>query len=326
MIKMIAATPYNTRESLGWVIRNLTGFSRRNAGVVDRLKSPHVFNENVACRYSVTAVGDILPMLKNRLAMDARLVEFISGSDCIIGNFEGTITEKKSASWPIAFDQRHDASIAEDLAGMFRPDRTYLSVSNNHTGDFREEEFLKSVGILESAGFNVFGWNDRPFADINDDIRVIVGTMWSNRPFAGALKIDKAKDYLKQGACNIFCPHMGYELELYPRPEMAALAKNMAGSFDAVIAGHPHCPQPVTAHYAGGVNRIIAYSLGDFCTGLGVKTMQYGLVIRMDIGPDAAGRWAVGKALWQYTKCVRSSSGHFTVKPVSGPANPFVGD
>jgi hypothetical protein len=317
MIKKIAATPYNTLESLGWLIRNLTGFSRSNAGVVNQLQSPYIFNENVTCRYRVTAIGDILPMLKNRLALDARLAEFVGDSDCVIGDFEGTITGKKSARWPIAFDQRHDASITEDLGRIFSPGRTYLSVSNNHTGDFEEEEFLRSVGILKSAGFRVFGWRDIPFADINDDLRVTAATMWSNRPFTGAIPVDKAKDHIRHGALNIFFPHMGYELELYPRPETAELAGSMAGSFDAVIASHPHCPQPVTRHHAGGVNRIIAYSLGDFCTGLGLQTMRYGLMIKMEIGQDFAGRRVVGKAEWQYTKCVQSSPGHFTVRPVS---------
>ena len=324
MIKNIAATPYNTRESLGWVIRNLTGFSGRNARLVNQLRSPYVFNERLTCRYKVIAIGDIMPMRKNRLVIDAQLQEFVGDSDYLIGNFEGTITEKKSALWPIAFDQRHDITITEVLAGIFQPGKTYLSVSNNHAGDFKEEEFSRSVGILKSAGFNVFGWNDRPYADINNDLRIVAGTMWSNRAFANILPIDKAKDHVKREAYNIFYPHMGYELELYPRPEMAALARNMADSFDAVIANHPHCPQPVTAYHTDGVNRIIAYSLGDFCCSLRLKTMQYGLVIKMEIGQDAHGRWAAGRVRWQYTECVPSSRGHFTVLPVPERANPFI--
>ena len=323
MMKYIAATPYNTRESLGWVMRNLTGFSGRNAGVVEQLTSPHLFNEQVACRYKIAVIGDILPMRKNRLAMDAQLEEFIGDSDYLIGNFEGTITEKRPSLWPIAFAQRHDIAIVEDLARIFPPDRTYLSVSNNHTGDFEEEEFSSSVGILKSAGFNVFGWDDRPYADINDDLRVAAGTMWSNRTFAGVLPIDRARDQIKRGAYNILFPHMGYELELYPRPEMAMLAKDMADSFDGVIANHPHCPQPVTAYQTDGGNRIIAYSLGDFCCSLRLKTMQYGLVIKMEIGQDPAGKWMIGRAWWKYTECALSSRGHFSIRPVSGRNNPF---
>jgi len=315
MIKKIAVTPYNTMESLGWVVRNLTGFSGRNAGVVEPLKSPHTFNEGLTCRYKVTVIGDILPMEKGRLAIDARLREFIGEGDYLIGNFEGTITEKKSPFWPVAFDQRHDAAIVEYLAGMFRPDKTYLSVSNNHTGDFDEEAFSGSVGILKSSGFNVFGWDERPYVEVNDDIRIVAGTMWSNRAFARALPIDGAKDHLKARAFNLLYPHMGYELELYPRPEIASRARSMADSFDGVIASHPHCPQPVTAYNTGGINKMIAYSLGDFCTGLGLKTMQYGLVIKLEIGQDPAGRWVVGSAHWKHTECVRSSPGTFIVRP-----------
>lgn len=324
MIKNIAVTPYNTRESLGWIMRNLTGFSGRNAGMVNQLISPHVFNERLTCRYRVTVIGDIMPMRKSRLAIDAQLKEFINDSDYLIGNFEGTITKKKSALWPIAFDQRHDSAITEDLSGIFQPGKTYLSVSNNHAGDFKEEEFSRSVGILKSSGFNVFGWRDSPSADINNDLRIVAGTMWSNRDFADILPVDRAKDHIKNSACNIFYPHMGYELELYPRPEIVTLAKSMADSFDAVIANHPHCPQPVTAYRTGSRNRIIAYSLGDFCCSLGLKTMKYGLVIRMEIGEDTLGKWAIGRAEWQHTECVLSSPGIFTVRRISGRANPFI--
>jgi len=324
MINKIAVTPYNTRESLGWVMRYITGFSRANSGLADQVKSPHVFNEQVKCQYKVAVIGDIAPMRKNRLAIDRELQEFISDSDYLIGDFEGIITKKKAALWPIAFDQRHDPDIIGDLAAMFEPGKTYFSVSNNHMGDFKEEEFSRSVSTLKSAGFNVFGWREKPYADINNDLRVVAGTMWSNRVFSDRVPVDAAKGHIKTGAYNMLYAHMGYELELYPRPEIAAFARDMADSFDGVIAGHPHCPQPVTTYHSGGLNRIIAYSLGDFCFRLKIKKMQYGLTVKMEIGKDAAGRWAVGKAQWLYTKCALSSAGHFTVKPLSGKDNLFI--
>lgn len=323
MIRKIAATPYDDRESLGWIARNLFGLSGKNAGVVKQLKSPYVFNEQVERRYRVAVIGDIMPMHGSRLVLDARLKEFIGGSDCLIGNFEGTITEKKSAIWPIAFDQRHGPAITEDLAKIFPPDKTYLSVSNNHAGDFGEIEFFKSIGILKSAGFNVFGWSGAPFVDVNDGLRVVAGTMWSNRDFSRCLRIDRAKDHIRRAAFNLVYPHMGYELELYPRPEIAALAKDMADSFDAVIANHPHCPQPVTTHYVNGCNRIIAYSLGDFCCSLKLKTMQYGLMITMDMAQTAAGDWVTGMAKWQHTECVPSPDDNFRVRALAGNVDFF---
>ena len=322
-MKMIAVTPYSARESLGWVVRNLAGLSRRNAGAVEALSSPHVFNGNVTRRYTVAAIGDIMPMRGGRLGIDGRLKEFFGDCDFLIGNFEGTITAKRPAIWPIAFDQRHDAAITEDLAAIFRPGRTYLSVSNNHAGDFGEEEFLKSAGVLKSAGFNVFGWSDNPHTDINGDLRVAAGTMWSNRAFNAVAHVKEAGRYARPGAFNIYCPHMGYELELYPRPEIAALAGDIAGPFDAVIASHPHCPQPVTARGAGGPRKMVAYSLGDFCCSLRLKTMQYGLAVKLEIGRDSAGRWAAGRAEWLYTECVPSGRGHFTVRPLAQGANQF---
>lgn len=318
MIKSIAATPYDIRESIGWVVRNMAGLSGRNASVVERLESPYTFNERVKCRYRLAVIGDIMPMRGSRLEISPQLKEFIGESDFLIGDFEGTITKRRSALWPpISFDQRHDDAILEDLAEIFDPHKTYFSVSHNHTGDFGEEEFFRSVGVLKKAGFNVFGWRANPFADINNDLRIVAGTMWSNRAFADVQPVEKAKDHIRPGAFNILYPHMGYELELYPRPEIAAFAKKMADSFDAVIADHPHCPQPVTAYRTGDAGRIIAYSLGDFCCSLMMKIMQYGLVMKLEIGQSDSGKWLAGRAMWQYTECVPSSRGHFIVQKLN---------
>jgi hypothetical protein len=323
MIEKIAVTPYNARESLGWLARNITGLSDKNDGIVQGLMSPHIFNDHVRSRYKFAAIGDILPMRESRLEMDSGLKDFLADSDYLIGNFEGTITRKRSPIWPIAFDQRHDAAIVEDLAALFPPERTHLSVSNNHAGDFGEEEFIKSVGILESRGFRLFGWDDRPYADTGEHLRIISGTMWSNREFAHLLPIDGSENYIKLDAFNMLYPHIGYELELYPRPGIVEYIEGMADAFDAVICHHPHCPQPVTSHKANGKcqHKLIAYSLGDFCCSLRLRTMRYGLIVKADVGQSADGRWLVGSAEWVYTECIEVSHGRFLVRPVSDGAS-----
>jgi hypothetical protein len=316
MLKKIAATPYGARESIGWLVRNITGLSGRNKRSVAALSSPHVFNDGVKPKYRLAAIGDIARMTGHRLEIEASLGKFIGDSDYIIGDFEGTITGARRPRWPIAFDQRHDARIIEDVAKFLPPGRTFLSVANNHAGDFGRDEYFKSVDILVSRGYHVFGTRDKPFADVTGDLRLIAGTMWSNRDCDYVAQLEDAESHIRKGAFNLLYPHMGFELEHYPRPEIVRFAREAVTRFDAVVCHHPHCPQPVTAEKVGAENRLIAYSLGDFCFCVRPDIYRFGLVLKMEIGPSLSGRLVAGKAEWLRTECARTAHGQFTVRPV----------
>jgi hypothetical protein len=318
MIEKILATPYTGRESIKWLARYIANSPIKGSGVMPGASSPCVLNEGVTCRHRLAVIGDIMGMRGHRLVIQDALKEFIGDSDCLIGNFEGTITGKKPAIWPISFNERHDAAIAETLTGLFPAQKTCLCVSNNHAGDFGKEEFFGSIRTLESNGFNVFGWRDKPFTDINDSVRVVSGTMWSNHRFDHVAALETAEACAKQGAFSLLYPHMGYEFELSPRPEIMRLAKRFMPAFDAVIAHHPHLPQPVTLEKAGPGSRLLAYSLGNFCCGLRKKILRYGIVMKMEIGQDNAGKWLAGKAEWRPTECTLMPDGRFLVK-ISDP-------
>jgi poly-gamma-glutamate synthesis protein (capsule biosynthesis protein) len=318
MIEKIVATPYTDRESVRWLVRYMAGSPIKSAGIAPGASSPCVLNEGVTCRHRLAVIGDIMGMRGHRLVIQDALKEFTSDSDCLIGNLEGTITAKRAAIWPISFNERHDTAIAETLAGLFPARKTYLCVSNNHAGDFGKEEFSGSIRTLESKGFNVFGWRDKPYIDINDNMRVVSGTMWSNRKCDYLATLETAEDFAKQGAFSLLYPHMGYEFESSPRPEIVRVAKRAVSIFDAVIAHHPHWPQPVMSEKAGPGSRLLAYSLGDFCCGLRKRLWRYGIVMKMEIGQDHAGKWLAGKVEWRPTECVMMPDGRFLVK-ISDP-------
>ncbi|MGB2705636.1 MAG: CapA family protein [Candidatus Omnitrophota bacterium] len=306
------STPYNARESISWLVRNITGLSRKNAGIVKPIPNSHVFNAGLKPEYKVVFVGDIVPAPRGRVKFDRDLRQFASGSDCLIANFAGTITGPQTKAVP--FDQAHTPQIRDTLADFFPPEKTYISVANNHAGDFGKKVFLESVELLRSRGFGVFGWNECPYADINDDLRVVSGTMWSNRPCDYVCRLDGVERHARPGAFNFLYPHFGYELELYPRPEIVRLGRELVRKFDAVIASHPHCPQPVTAEPIEGINRILAYSLGDFCTGAKMKKYQYGTLLKVELGRNGAGKLLAGKVEWYPSRCTPMPGGDFVVK------------
>jgi len=307
------STPYNMRETISFLARNIIGPGRKNAGIVECIPCSHVFNEGLEAEYEVAFIGDIMPTFKRRVKFSSGVRDFVKGSDFLVGNFSGTITETRRKFSFLSLDQRHTPEIRDMVAEFFPPEKTYLSVCNNHTGDFGEKIFLNSVSMLESHGFNVFGWNKRPFVDINKDIRVGIGTMWSNRDCDYLCKLEDADAYIKPGAFNFLYPHIGYELEVNPRPEIVRLGRKLIRKFDAVIGDHSHWPQAVTQESLDGINKLLVYSLGDFCGGLPLKKYQHGIILKAQIGRDAKEKWLIGKVEWQITGFSPTSNGEVVV-------------
>jgi hypothetical protein len=124
---------------------------------------------------------------------------------------------------------------------------------------------------------------------------------------------------LNEDSFNILFPHWGYELELYPRIETVNHGNIMLNKFDAVIGHHSHCPQPISFSAIDNFNKLIAYSLGDFCFGSESKklrVMKYGIVINLEIGTDSDGKWIIGKVEWNFVKSKSLSKKKTIVKIV----------
>ncbi|NQT23340.1 MAG: CapA family protein [Candidatus Omnitrophica bacterium] len=310
---MSIATPYNLRESIGWVIRNITGPGRKNTRIVESIPCSYVLNEGVKPEHEATFVGDIMPTFRRHVKFGPDVMEFVRGSDFLVGNFSGTITNRQKGFLNLSLDQRHVPDIRDMLARFFPPEKTYLSVCNNHMGDFDNKTFLNSVSMLEAYGFKVFGWNKRPYADVNKNIRILIGTMWSNRDCDYVCKLEDAESHIKHDAFNFLYPHIGYELEANPRAEIIRLGKDLIRTFDAVIGDHSHWPQQVTSESVGGINKLLAYSLGDFCGGLQLKKYQYGIILKTQIGRDARKRQLVCKVEWRITKFSPTSNSEVVV-------------
>ncbi len=288
-------TPYNARETLGWLWRNLVGPSRRNPAGVGFLPDDVVLND-IAPRFRAAFIGDIMGLRGRRLLVAAELADFVRDCDALIGNFEGTVT---GAPRRAPFDQAHDDDILRALGDLFPPEKTWLSVANNHGGDFGPEAFVQSLATIRAAGFRVFGTADAPGVRVAPELFVSSATRWSNRPCPAISHWDAVNAAESRAdALRVFFPHWGYELECYPRPETVAAGRELLAKFDAVIGHHSHTPQPVTAIAEDGdaPARLLAYSLGDFCFfGARFAAYSYGIAVKIDIGRTAAGRWAVGR-------------------------------
>ena len=152
---------------------------------------------------------------------------------------------------------------------------------------------------------------------ITDRIRVVAASMWSNRPFPEMVSFESLDRYCESDFFNIAFPHWGYELELFPRPAIVQIGRQLLQRYDAIIGHHSHVPQPLTAFESGDTWKLTAFSLGDFCTGLRMKKYQFGIICRMDIGPGKDGLLQAGAVEWRYTKVSSSTSGTMKVSVVS---------
>ncbi len=308
------ASPYDAAESLNWIRKTVAGLEHDNPAAVRGLPVGSELNGKVKAEYTVTFTGDIMPLSGRDIVISDGVRDFINGSDYLVGNFEGTIAGEKPVLPLITSDLYHTEKIIKVLSDLFPPERTYLSVANNHAGDLGQEKFFDSVAKMRSKGFNVFGWKERPFIDIGEDIRLTSGTMWSNRKNRYVFMLGSAEKYIKPGVFNVLYPHFGYELELYPRPGIVSAGKGFLKKFDAVIGHHSHCPQPVTAELVAGQNKLIAYSLGDLLGDLTTKKYQYGIILKVVIGRNENGEWMAGRQQWILSRCAPGPDGKYVLK------------
>lgn len=292
-------SPYNLWEGLGCLYRERYGPGRRGVRV-PYLPKDCLVNEGISEELTVGFVGDILDTQGLPARVGDDVVDFFSNCDALVGNFESTITDLPGHGTSV----RHDPRIIAALARLFPAEATYLSVANNHAGDFPPQVLFDSIRRLEEHGFTVFGWNERPHVDIGASLRVIGATDWSNAASDTVAMLEKQTiaPLKKPGAYNILFPHWGYELELYPRREMLRKAAAWSQGFEAVMAHHGHTPRAIYAldRAPGQPRPLIADSLGDFICGFSARWYHYGMVAKITLGKDAHGSRAVGRLAWEF--------------------------
>ena len=234
-----------------------------------------------------------------RLAVGRDTAEFFQDCDAIVGNLEGMITSHRKSRLA---QQRHNEEIISSLADAFPVQRIYLIVANNHAADFGVEVFRNTIERLESWGFHVLGQRERPYLDIAECARIVTGSTWSNQSCDWIAEFRDARTVPQIPAINILCPHWGYELEFYPRLHIVQMGQDLLNQFDAIIGHHSHTPQPIARLDCGGKPRLIAYSLGDFCTGIKYRNYRNGIALRITLGRTHGGSWAIGAVEWGFVE------------------------
>lgn len=268
----------------------------------------------------LAAVGDIMlgtDFPKDTLPPDdlnilANVAPVLRQADITFGNLEGVLLDggepaKKCQTLSVCYLFRTPTRYAVRLkdAGF-----DVMSLANNHARDFGEAgrdssmQALSAMGIYHSGRLgDVASWQVRglrvamiafaPFGNSNDmlDIEKAAGQV------AGlAEKHEIVIVSMHAGAEGLEAIHIPFETEYYhgeDRGDSVAFAHAVIDAGADLVLGHgPHVPRALEL-YQG---RLIAYSLGNFCThwGISVAGMK-GLAPILKVNLRANGEFIAGR-------------------------------
>lgn len=266
-------------------------------------------------------VGDIMMMRGFNLDFHSDVIKFFDDVDLIVCNLEGIIPEQNNTF----AKQSHLEEILSQLRPLLKIDAVWLvCVSNNHSIDFSNTEFLDSINIIQDQRnlkkFKVFGRNDVQKLFINDKFCISTATNWSNQKEWTCISRyeDAVLDDLCKNRFNILYPHWGYENERYTRRKIQKNATELLTrrisaqqnpgankkKWDLIFGHHPHTRQPVMKVEEGGLKKLVAFSGGNFTSGVTFirkKKHIHGIIFKCDIGPLSNGKYAIGDVEWWNT-------------------------
>jgi hypothetical protein len=140
-----------------------------------------------------------------------------------------------------------------------------VNISNNHIYDYKQKGFEDTKLALENVNVNYFGEGSKWVTKIKEQSFGFLGYRgWSlDKVFLSKLKED-ITELKKTNSVVIINFHWGSENQYYPieaQKELAYYA--IDNGADIILGHHPHVIQGIEQYK----NRIIAYSLGNFCFG-----------------------------------------------------------
>lgn len=230
---------------------------------LQRLVTGHSFESDKENQREISVIftGDLMPFGKIKPTHSRQLDDFFASADYIVFNLEGVVTERKRI---LALSHSH-ALLVGYLRDSFKQD-IVLNVANNHASDFGGETFSRQNQRLRDEGFSVVGDTAAPLL-IEGKIGLWAATFLSNQTsvlplsdFSTSLQAPGQK--ASAHTYNIFMPHWGYEMHLYPQQQQITLYKNVVPDiYDSIIGNHSHVPQQI--YYSN--HSFLASSLGNFC-------------------------------------------------------------
>ena len=185
----------------------------------------------------------------------------LSKDDVTIANLETTFTDSNDRA-----DKQFNFKASSDYAkSLTLGSIEGVNISNNHIYDYKEKGFKDTENALEKEKINYFGEGSKWITKIKGQSFGFLGYRgWSlDKDFLNKLKLDIV-ELKKTNSVIVINFHWGNESQYYPidaQKELAHFA--IDNGADIILGHHPHVIQGIEQYK----DRIIAYSLGNFCFG-----------------------------------------------------------
>jgi len=246
---------------------------------------------------TILSFGDLMldRYIRNRIEISGEnylfedIKRFLSGSDLVIANLEGSFTDfKPKPLMPNNLLFTFDPGLVPVLADY---GFNVFNLANNHSLNFGEEGLEQSKDYLNKAAIEYFGHpdNNKELSLVKEIRDQKIGFIGYNqlteinfdRILAEVEKLDKEVDWL------IVFTHWGAEYQVmdFNSLQQAEAHQLIDAGADIIIGSHPHVIQPVEIYQ----NKVIFYSLGNFIFDqtFSRETTQ-GLGVGLILGEDAA--------------------------------------
>lgn len=208
---------------------------------------------------------------------------WIESADLAIGDFEGTISDKRPlAGYPIfnapkeaaksmkdvgydVVDLAHNHILDTGIYGLENTKKTFNDLGLDTIGVFNNKEQKEKVLIKEVNGIKIallaysYGYNGLEASLTKDEKENHLATLDRE-----SIKKDLEKAE-KEADVTVVMPQMGVEYNLEPTDEQRQLYRDMISwGADVVLGGHPHVVEPSETIQKDGDKKFIIYSMGNF--------------------------------------------------------------
>lgn len=186
--------------------------------------------------------------------------DIFKNDDITTANLETTFTDATVKS-PKQFNFKGPKEYAKALAlGHIEG----VNISNNHIHDYLDKGVKDTIQALNETGVNYFGEGYKWIKEVNGVKLGFLGYMCStDKSFLNKLKND-ITDLKNQGCIVVINFHGGVEGSYTPVESQVYLYHYAVDNgADLIIGHHPHVIEGIELYK----NKIICYSLGNFCFG-----------------------------------------------------------
>lgn len=249
-----------------------------------------------ADRHQTPGIGVGSKISKGKDLWSNEISSFFKSADKVIVNLEAPLVDSPKNTKKHAFLGR------KEIIDNFKYcNITHANVANNHILEHGEENFYKTLSLLQESNITPIGTQLNKITKLQLDGRISISMAAFNAihdiPNSGCYNVLTEEAVLsslshpdmKNAQIKILVFHWGNEYIHIPSWDQIQLARKCIDNGANIIIGHhPHVIQPVEKYKNG----LICYSLGNFLFDmLWNKSVRTGLILEIDIKSDTSFTW-----------------------------------